>query len=58
MEFLKRHTLWLGFLAVLAPLLLLLLLQFEWLARLKEVSAKYHQASLHNYLEVVGKEVK
>ena len=57
-EFLKRHTLWLGFLAVLAPLLLLLLLQFEWLARLKEVSAKYHQASLHNYLEVVGKEVK
>lgn len=56
--FLKRHTLWLGFLAVLAPLLLLLRLQFEWLGRLKDVSAKYHQASLHNYLEGVGREVK
>jgi signal transduction histidine kinase len=57
-DFLRRHTLWLGFLAVLAPLILLLLLQFTWLGRLKDVSAKFHQASLHNYLEVVGKEVK
>lgn len=57
-DFLKRHTLWLGFLAVLAPLMLLLFLQFQWLARLKEVSADAHKASLHNYLEVVGKEVR
>lgn len=56
--FMKRHTLWMGFLAVLAPLVLLLGLQFEWLARLKTVSASAHKSDLHNYLEVVGKEVQ
>ena len=49
--FLKRHTLWLGFLAVLAPLVVLLALQFNSLAKLKSVSAIAHKAELHNYLE-------
>ncbi len=56
--FLKRHSLWAGFLAVLAPLLVLLALQYTWLARLKRVSAIAHQATLDNYLEAVGTEVQ
>jgi signal transduction histidine kinase len=56
--FLKRHSLWAGFLAVLAPLLVLLALQYTWLDRLKRLSAIAHQATLDNYLEAVGTEVQ
>ncbi len=57
-EFLKRHTLWAGFLAVLAPLLILLSMQYIWLSRLERVSAIAHKAALNNYLDVVGTEVE
>ena len=56
--FLKRHTLWVGFLAVLAPLLVMLGLQFVWLARLKQVSALAEKAAHSNYLEAIGTEVQ
>ena len=56
--FLKKHTLWMGFLGVLIPLLLLLGLQYVWLSRLERVSAIAHQAALHNYLEAVGTEIQ
>ena len=56
--FLKKHTLWVGFLAVLAPLLVMLGLQFVWLARLKQVSALAQKAAHTNYLEAVGTEVQ
>src|SRR5213594_2975095 len=56
--FLKKHTLWVGFLAVLAPLLVMLGLQFVWLARLKQVSALAEKAAHNNYLEAIGTEVQ
>lgn len=56
--FLKKHSLWAGFLAVLAPLLVMLALQFVWLARLKQVSAIAQKAAHSNYLEAIGTEVQ
>ncbi len=56
--FLKRHALLFGFLAVLAPLVVLLGLQFVWLTNLERMSAIAHRATLGNYLEAVGNEVQ
>jgi signal transduction histidine kinase len=56
--YLKKRALWVGFLAVLAPLLVMLGLQFVWLARLKQVSALAQKAAHANYLEAVGTEVQ
>ena len=47
---LRRRTLWLGFAAVLAPLVVLLVLQHRWLVKLDQTSAVAHQATLDNYL--------
>ena len=57
-EFVRRHTLWICFAAVLVPLLFLLGMQFVWLGHLKEASAMAHKAALHNFLETVGTEVQ
>ena len=54
---LKRYTQWLGFTAVLIPLLVLLALQYRSLARLDQTSALVHKAVLNNFLEGVAKEV-
>jgi signal transduction histidine kinase len=54
---LKRYTQWLGFTAVLIPLLVLLALQYRSLARLDQTSALVHKAVLNNFLEGVSKEV-
>src|SRR3989442_1764101 len=56
--FLKKHTLWVGFLAVLAPLLVMLGLQLVWVARLKQVSALAQKAAHNNYLEAIGTEAQ
>src|SRR5262245_21518382 len=56
--FLKKHSLWVAFLAVLAPLLIMLGLQLLWLARLKQVSALAQKAANDNYLEAIGTEVQ
>lgn len=56
--FLGRHTLWVGFLAVCAPLLVLLGLQYRYLDTLKRTSAMAHRATLRNYLEAVTTEVQ
>src|SRR3990172_3252947 len=56
--FLQRHALWVGFVAVLAPLLVLLSLQSVWLSRLERASALVHQAALNNYLEAIGTEIE
>ena len=58
MEFLRRHTLWLGFAAAAVPLVLLLGAQIVWLKRLQETQAIARRASLANYLEVIGTEVQ
>ncbi|HEX9670512.1 MAG TPA: histidine kinase dimerization/phospho-acceptor domain-containing protein, partial [Thermoanaerobaculia bacterium] len=54
----RRHALPLGFLAVLAPLALLLALQYRWLVKLDETSALAQQKQLDNYLEGVAADVK
>jgi signal transduction histidine kinase len=56
--FMKRHTLWVAFVAVLAPLVVLVGLQYVWLTRLARASAIAHQAAMSNYLEAIGSEVQ
>src|SRR5688572_15972959 len=55
---LHRQTLWIGFIAVLVPLLILLGLQYRWLVKLDQTSALAQQATLSNYLEAVASEVQ
>jgi signal transduction histidine kinase len=52
-----RRILWAGMAAVLLPLLLLMALQYLWLADLERSSAIARQAALKNYLETITKEV-
>lgn len=54
---LKRYTQWLGFTAVLIPLLVLLALQYRSLVRLDQTSSLVHKAVLNNFLEAVSSEV-
>ena len=56
--FMGRHTLWIGFLAALAPLIVLLGLQYRTLDTLKRTSAIAHRATLKNYLEAVTTEIQ
>ncbi len=57
-SFLRRHVLWVGFLAVLVPLLVLLTLQYWWLLKLEKTSAIAHEATLKNYLEAIATKVE
>ena len=54
---LRKHTLWVGFAAVLVPLTFLLVLQYRWLVELVHTSAKVQEATLDNYLEAVAGKV-
>ena len=56
-SFLKRHPLWLGFVAAVIPLILLLVLQYLWLAKLQKTSAIAQKAYLGHYLEAVATRV-
>ena len=56
--FLRKHTLWVGLIAVLVPLAVLLCLQYRWLVTLEQTSAKAHEATLENYLEAVVDKVE
>lgn len=56
--FLRRHTLWAGFVAALLPLLVLLGVQSVWLARLARASATVHRAALGNCLEAISTDVQ
>ena len=49
-----RRRPWIVVAAALAPLLLLLVLQYRWLERLEQVSEVAHRATLENYLEAVS----
>jgi signal transduction histidine kinase len=55
---LGRQTLWIGFFAVLVPLVVLLGLQYRWMVRLEHTSAMVHKATLSNFLEGVTWEVE
>ncbi len=52
-----RRVLWAGVLAVLMPLVVLLGLQYWWLADLERNSAIAREATLKNYLETITKDV-
>ena len=52
-----RRILWAGLAAVLAPLAVLMALQYWWLTELEHNSAIARKATLNNYLETITKEV-
>ncbi len=56
--FLKRHVLWAGFFAVVAPLLSILALQYWSLLKLEKASPVAEKMYLKNFLGDVSKEVK
>jgi hypothetical protein len=49
-QFVRRHALGFGFVAVLLPLAVLLSLQYVWLVDLQKKSAIAEKAYLRNYL--------
>jgi len=49
----RRRVLWLGFVAVLVPLVVMLALQYRWLVKLDHASHEAHNAALAKYLEAV-----
>jgi signal transduction histidine kinase len=53
-----RRRPWIVVAAALAPLLLLLVLQYRWLERLEQVSEVAHRATLENYLEAVSSAIE
>jgi signal transduction histidine kinase len=53
-----RRRLWLGFAAVLVPLVILLALQYRWLVELDHTSAKAEEANLKNYLVAIADKVE
>lgn len=54
----KRRVLWAGFVAVLVPLLVLMVVQYLWLSDLERTSAIAQHQSLQKFLESISKEVK
>jgi signal transduction histidine kinase len=52
----KRRALWLGLLAVVLPLLVLLGVQYRWLVDLEESSTLAQRAILQKYVDVILKE--
>lgn len=56
--FLRRHLLWVGFLAVVVPLLVLLGVQYQSLKELERTSPLARRAMLTNYLQAVAKEIE
>src|SRR3954454_7424873 len=54
----KRYNLWIGFVAVLLPLAILLGLQYRWLRELDHFSERAHKAQVASLLEAVSKNVE
>ena len=52
--YVRRHPLWLGFVAAVLPLVALLVLQYLWLAKLQKTSAVAQMAYLNHFLEAVA----
>jgi len=52
----KNRLLWVGVIAVIAPLIVLLVLQYRWLTDLERHSVVARRASLENYLQAISKE--
>jgi len=56
MVFGKNRLLWVGVLAVLIPLIVLLVLQYRWLTDLQHTSYLARKAALENYLKAITNE--
>ena len=54
----KRYTLWVGFVAVLVPLAVLLAFQYRWLRELDSFSERAQKAQVESLLEAVSKNVE
>ena len=54
----KRRALWVGFLLVLVPLIILLGLQYRWLGAMEDVTGIVRQAALNNYLDNLSQQVE
>jgi signal transduction histidine kinase len=54
----KRYNRWIGFVAVLLPLAILLGLQYRWLRELDHFSERAHKAQVASLLEAVSKNVE
>ncbi len=54
----RKPALWIGFSAVIVPLIVLLFFQYRWLVSLERASAVAQEATLENYLEALTTEVK
>ena len=54
---LRQHGLWVGFVAVLMPLLVILGLQYRSLVALEKTSVAAHRGALRDYLEAVAADV-
>jgi signal transduction histidine kinase len=54
----KRNTLWVGFVAVLVPLAVLLAFQYRWLRELDHFSERAQKAQVESLLEAVSKNVE
>ncbi|MFL6235427.1 MAG: sensor histidine kinase [Thermoanaerobaculia bacterium] len=54
----KRYNRWIGFVAVLLPLAILLGLQYRWLRELDHFSQRAHKAQVASLLEAVSKNVE
>lgn len=56
--FFKRHLLWVGFFAVIIPLISIVLLQYWSLSKLEKTSTVAEKVWMKNYLSDVSKEIK
>ena len=54
----RRRSLWIGFLAVLIPLVVLLTLQYRWLVDLEQKSGLASRAAMGNFLDGVANKIE
>jgi len=54
----RNRLLWIGLIAVVAPLIVLMVLQYRWLSDLESNSIVARRASLENYLQAISQEVQ
>ncbi len=54
----RRRSLWIGFLAVLIPLVVLLTLQYRWLVDLEQKSGLASRAAMSNFLDGIANKIE
>jgi len=54
----RNRLLWIGVIAVLAPLVVLMVLQYRWRSDLESNSIVARRASLENYLQAISQEIQ